>query len=99
MADHFGVSADFLLGVVSKKSGAPHAAAIGAIIDQIPVSDDEKVMTTFERNGHEDHVWQFSDAVVQRVRDWLKAHSYPGEIPMKNGKNCHVTYREWECGG
>lgn len=82
------------LGVMVRKSGAPHAMAIGAIIDQIAVADDEKTLTTFERNGHEDHVWQYAEAVVDRVNNWLSDNDYPADIPMKNGKNCHVAYKE-----
>lgn len=81
------------LGVMSRKSGAPHAAAIGAIIDKLAVSDSEKVLTTFERNGHEDHVWQYSEDVVSRVDQWLSLNGHPNEIRMKNGKTCHVAYR------
>lgn len=79
------------LGVYSK-NGKPHAQAIGAIIDQISVAEDEKVLTAYERNGHESMVYQYKEPVVERIQGWLEANHNPTVITSSNGNGYQVRY-------
>lgn len=87
------------LGMLSK-TGNPHDKAVSAIVQKIEVSEDEKVTTPFERNGHADVTVQYKESVFVKVKQWLKDNSYPLVIKyeLSNGKvnNCTVYYRNME---
>ena len=78
------------LGVLSS-SGKPHPQAIGAIIDKLNISDDEKIFTPFTNNGHSGVVTQYKENVLFAVEEWLKENSFPSVI-SGNGKNYSVKY-------
>lgn len=81
------------LGLVSK-SGKPHNQAIAAIIMQIPVNGEEKVLVPFQSavSGHAGPTWQYAQSVIDKVQGWLIEHNYPAEI-SSNGKSYKVTYK------
>ena len=84
-----------MVGVYSKASGGkePHAQAVGAIINQLDISDDEKEKLPYCRNGHNGDDYEYTDSVVEKVRSWLDERGYP--VPLSvGGKNYNVVYDE-----
>lgn len=81
------------LGILSK-SGNPHAQAMGAIIGNLTIEEDEIEAVPFHRNGHDGTDIQYAETVVQKVADWLKTYDYPATIPGKGGKSYSVRYRD-----
>ncbi len=82
-----------MVGVYSKASGGkePHAQAVGAIINQLDISEDEREKLPYCRNGHNGDDYEYTDSVVEKVRGWLDAHGYP--VPLSvGGKNYNVLY-------
>ncbi len=84
-----------MVGVYSKASGGkqPHAQAVGAIIDQLDISDDEKEKLPYYRNGHNGEDYEYTDSVVEKVRSWIDEHGYPVPLSL-NGKKYNVVYGE-----
>jgi putative antirepressor len=78
------------LGVLSK-NGNPHAQAIGAIISKVDIEDDERELTSFERNGHVGTEYQYKESVIFKIQNWLEDNSYPSVI-SKDGKTYKVSY-------
>lgn len=78
------------LGVMSV-SGKPHSQAVGAIIDMMDVSDDDKINTPYARNGHSGVSVQYTRKVLSMVREWIEGNEYPTTI-KGNGKNFKVSY-------
>ena len=80
------------LGIMSK-SGKPHAQAVGAIIAQVDVLDDEKELAPFQSasSGHSGTNWQYTESVLHKVGLWLERHDYPAIIEYK-GKSYGVRY-------
>lgn len=81
------------LGVLSK-NGNPHAQAVGAIIGNLTIDDDETEAVPFHRHGHDGTDIQYTESVIQKVDDWLKQYGYPAMIPGRAGKSYSVTYRK-----
>lgn len=85
------------LGILSE-SGRPHDKAVSAIIQKIPVSDDEIVKTAYSRNGHDGVTVQYKDSVMAKVKGWLSDNGYPTVIEylLSNGNTnkCKVVYQE-----
>lgn len=85
------------LGILSE-SGRPHDKAVSAIIQKIPVSEDEIVKTAYSRNGHDGVTVQYKDSVMAKVRGWLSDNGYPTVIEylLSNGNTnkCKVVYQE-----
>lgn len=84
-----------MVGIYSKASGGkvPHAQAVGAIIDQLEISEDEREKLPYCRNGHNGEDYEYTDSVVEKVRSWIHTHGYP--IPLSlNGKKYNVVYGE-----
>ncbi len=84
-----------MVGIYSKASGGkePHAQAVGAIINQLDISEDEKEKLPYCRNGHNGEDYEYTESVVEKVRSWLDEHGYP--VPLStNGKNYNVVYGE-----
>ncbi|MDO4721442.1 MAG: Rha family transcriptional regulator [Peptostreptococcaceae bacterium] len=79
-----------ILGVMSQ-NGNPHAQAIGAILTKVGIEDEEKELTSFERNGHTGVEYQYKESVIGKVSDWLTESNYPLMISAK-GKNYKVHY-------
>lgn len=79
------------LGIMSA-SGKPHAQAVGAIIDVLEISDDDKITTPYTNHGHSGVVEQYKGRVIDMVRDWLEDNGYPRIISGEN-KNYNVFYR------
>lgn len=79
------------LGILSK-SGKPHAQAVGAIISQLGLSEDEYTETPYSRNGHDGVAIQYTELVENKVRNWLVENDYPTTIPAGD-KNYSVRYR------
>lgn len=78
------------LGVLSA-SGKPHAQAIGAIISKIEITEDEKELVPFNRNGHADQAYQYAETVIEKISKWLKSNEYPNKI-QGPGKAFGVQY-------
>lgn len=81
------------LGVLSK-NGNPHAQAVGAIIGNLTIDDDETEAVPFHRHGHDGTDIQYTESVIQKVDDWIAAHEYPSAITGSSGKSYSVTYRK-----
>jgi prophage antirepressor-like protein len=79
------------LGIASKKL-KPHAQAVGAIIDQLTLGDDEWMETPYSRNGHDGVDIQYTKSVEHKVMDWIKAANYPNVIVSSSGKKYVVAY-------
>lgn len=79
------------LGIMSA-SGKPHAQAVGAIIDMICVSDDDKITTPYTNHGHSSVVVQYKECVADMIREWIEDNGYPRIISGEN-KNYNVCYR------
>lgn len=84
-----------MVGIYSKASGGkePHAQAVGAIISQLNISEDEREALPYSRNGHDGVDYQYTDSVVEKVRSWLYKREYPVTLTL-NGKKYHVVYDE-----
>ena len=79
------------LGIMST-SGKPHAQAVGAIIDMLDISEDDKITTPYTNHGHSGVAVQYKECVIDMVRDWMKDNGYPRTINGEN-KNYNVCYR------
>lgn len=79
------------LGIVSA-SGKPHAQAVGAIINQLDISDEYKISTPYMNHGHSGVSVQYKENVCKMVNQWLEDNHYP-EIIKGNGKSYSVVYR------
>ena len=73
------------LGILSVSS-KPHAQAIGAIIEKLDISDDDKICTPYTNNGHSGVVTQYKENVVDEIKEWLEDNFYPSEITNSNKK-------------
>lgn len=80
-----------MLGVLST-SGNPHGQAVSAIIQDVGTGDGETKRVPFMNNGHSDSCIQYTQAVVDRVANWLKEKGYPTPIVLK--KKYNVVYKE-----
>lgn len=67
------------LGILSK-SGKPHAAAVGAIISMLTLTTAEREQVPYSRNGHDGIDYQYTESVIDKVKDWLEVHNYPTVI-------------------
>lgn len=81
------------LGVLSK-AGLPHAKVIGAIIERLHLSEGEKMLVPYEKNGHSGASVQYVAPVIEKVRDWLNGNGRPSIISGADGTSYKVTYRE-----
>ena len=80
------------LGILSEKSGKPHAQAVTAIISQLDISPDEQTETPYSRNGHDGVSVQYAESVIGKIAAWLEEKQYPKCIEG-NGKQFRVTYQ------
>ena len=80
-----------MLGVMST-AGNPHGQAVSAIIQDVGTGDGETKRVPFMNNGHSDSCIQYTQAVVDRVANWLKEKGYPTPIVLK--KKYNVVYQE-----
>lgn len=84
------------VGILSKSS-KPHSQAVKAIIDKLDITDDEKQLVNFEKNGHMGTTYQYSKSVINKVKQWLIDNNHPHKIPATTatGKNrtCRVIYQ------
>ena len=80
------------LGVMSK-SGNPHAHAVSAIISQVKVLPEEKELAPFQSSisGHSGTNTQYTESVVDKVKQWLEQHGNPEIISCK-GKRYIMRY-------
>lgn len=85
------------LGILSE-SGRPHDKAVSAIIQKLNLFADEIVRTAYSRNGHDGVTVQYTDAVLQKAKEWLEENGYPTviEYQLSNGNinKCKVVYQE-----
>ena len=81
-----------ILGVLSARSGKPHAKAIGAILGHIGVMPHEVKIVPFTNNGHSGTCEQYTEPVLSRARDWLDARGWPVVIEGPDGTNYKVRY-------
>lgn len=82
------------LGMLSN-SGKPHYQAVAAIITKLDVSESEKELVPFQSqaSGHSGPTWQYTQSVVDKVRQWLTDNDYPQAIKAGD-KTYKVTYRK-----
>jgi len=82
------------LGIYSVASGGkkPHAKAIGAIINQLNVAPEEREAVPYSRNGHDGTDYQYTDSVIEKIREWLTDKDLPKPICI-DGKKYEVVYR------
>ena len=82
------------LGVMTKASGGknPSAPAVGGIIAQIDVSEQETKNAPFAKNGHAGDSKLYAESVAERVGAWLRDNEYPPAIKGRDGKNQYVVY-------
>lgn len=78
------------LGILSK-SGKPHSAAVGAIIAKLKITDAEREQVPYCRNGHDGMDYQYTESVVNKVRDWIRANNFP-MVVSAGDKNYSVQY-------
>lgn len=78
------------LGILPK-SGKPHPAAVGAIIAKLKITDAEREQVPYCRNGHDGMDYQYTETVVNKVRDWIHANNFPMMISAGD-KNYSVQY-------
>lgn len=78
---------------ICSKSGIPHPQAVGAIINQLEITEDECVNAPYNRNGHSGVDVQYKESVCDKVAGWLYLHDYPEEIISENGKKLKVVYK------
>lgn len=85
------------LGVLSL-TGNPHAHAVSAVIEHIRPKKEEciRVPCINPQNGHADSTMQYTDSVVDRVREWLKIRNYPTKIPRVDGSRTYTVKYEKE---
>jgi prophage antirepressor-like protein len=71
----------------------PHGQAVGAIIRQLDINDDEKELVTFEKNGHSGTAFQYTESVIEKVRNWIESNGYPCIITTidRTGKDKKFT--------
>lgn len=86
----------YILGIYSK-AGKPAFGAVGEIIKQLDIRENEK-KAVWESNG----AWQgtvikYTRSVIDKVEQWIKDNGKPIDIPSKN-KTFHVVYKELEGG-
>ncbi|WIF95019.1 ORF6N domain-containing protein [Caminicella sporogenes] len=85
------------LGMLSK-SGKPAYHAVGEIIKNIDITDDEK-QTVWESNGSwQGTVIKYKETVINKVKKWLEENNYPTKIPFTTSsgknKNYYVVYND-----
>lgn len=78
------------LGILSK-SGKPHAQAVGAIIAQLSIEDNEREAVPYTRHGHDGVDYQYTESVIDKVDHWIAEHNNPSSISYQ-GKNYAVRY-------
>lgn len=73
----------------------PHAQAVAAIIAQVDVRPEEKELAPFQNgaSGHAGTNWQYTESVIDKVREWLDLRGYPTEINA-GSRNYKVRYHE-----
>ena len=79
-----------LLGIMSL-TNEPHAQAVGAIVNRIEITDDEKVKVPYSRRGHSGFNYQYKPSVITKIKGWIKDNQYPTQI-QGNGKSYKVIY-------
>lgn len=80
------------LGIYSKNN-KPHGQAVSAIVAKFDISDEEKEVVSFEKNGHMGTTTQYTKSVLDKVRKWIIANDYPTEIEYTDRKGNSKTYR------
>lgn len=75
---------------IFSRSGKPHEKAAGAIIRELEISEDEREIVTFEKNGHQGTTYQYSQAVADKVKQWVMAHGYPDSV-RGGGRNSYIV--------
>lgn len=80
------------LGILSN-AGKPHAQAVGAIIANLRIEDEEMESVPFHRHGHDGTDVQYTESVINKVDNWLSENEYPSEILGNGGKRYMIKYR------
>ena len=75
---------------IFSRSGKPHEKAAGAIIRELEISEDEREIVTFEKNGHQGTTYQYSQAVADKVKQWVAVHGYPDSV-RGGGRNSYIV--------
>lgn len=78
------------LGVLSK-NGKPHAQAIGAIIAQLEINDEEREAVPYHRYGHDGVDYQYTESVIDKVDQWITQNENPAQI-ISGRKSYSVKY-------
>ncbi len=87
------------LGTMADKIGLlsgsklPHAQAVGAILSKLTIDESERLVTAFDRNGHQGSTYQYAPSVLEKVGQWLSNNGHPTEIPYVDSKGKVKTYK------
>ena len=86
------------VGIRFASSGKPADKAVIEIIRKIGVTPEDYTDTWESKGKWQGAVRKYSDAVIQRVSDWIGGHNYPSDIAytQNNGedKAYHVIYQK-----
>ncbi len=82
------------LGVMSAKSGKPHAQAIGAILGLVGVLEGEVKVVPYINNGHSGTTEQYKESVLVRIRRWLETNGWPTTIKSTGGNRYRVVFEK-----
>lgn len=80
------------LGIFSER-GNPHKQAVSTIISLVGTLEGETKTVPFTQGGYSNTTVKYTQAVLERVRDWLVTNNYPTVIQGANGKSYRVQYR------
>jgi len=84
------------VGIYSASSNGehPHPQAVYSILQQIDIMPDEKELVPYTRHGHSGTTYQYTIAVIDKVRKWLVENNYPTKIQVATSKRAYgVVYK------
>jgi len=81
-----------ILGINSG-SKLPHAQAVGAIVSKLDINESERLITAYDRNGHQGSTYQYTQSVLDKAREWLLTNGNPAEIVYTDKVGKTKTYK------
>jgi len=86
------------LGILST-NGKPHGHAVHAILSKISISESERELVPYTRNGHSGTMYQYTESVVEKVRKWLMENGYPETVIKDSGKRKTIYRVDYKVNG
>mgnify|MGYP000978759224 CR=1 FL=1 len=86
------------LGILST-NGKPHGHAVHAILSKIKISENERELVPYTRNGHSGTMYQYTESVVEKVRKWLMENGYPETVIKDSGKRKTIYRVDYKVNG